>query len=113
MVFEMNTLQTIQYAGSEHCDDVRAAVPENSPSFSDMKVVVHSRNIVHDEFQETSNTAGLADEIKESPRLSGSAEDIHSTTSKGKEIVVSLEVALYCKMDADGTTETPLKGLGV
>jgi hypothetical protein len=112
MVFEMNTLQTIQRAGSEHCDDVRAAVPENNQSFSGMKVVVHNRNIVQDEFQETSNTVGLADELKESPRPSGSAEGIHSATSKGRKIVVSPEVALYCKMDADGTTETPLKGLG-
>jgi hypothetical protein len=30
MVFEMNTLQTIQRVGSEHCDDVRAVVPENN-----------------------------------------------------------------------------------
>jgi hypothetical protein len=113
MVFEMNPMLTIQCAGSEHCDDVRVAVPENNQSFSDMKVMVHSRNIVQDEFQETSNTTGLADELKESPRLSGNAEDIHSATSKSKKIVVSPEVALYYKMDADGTTETPLKGLGV
>jgi len=63
--------------------------------------------------QETSNTAGLAGKLKESPRLSGSPEDILSATSKSKRIVVGPEVALYCKMDADETTETPLKGLGV
>ncbi len=89
MVFEMNPMLTMQCAGSEHCDDVRAAVPENNQSFSGMKVVVHSRNIVQDELQETSYTTGLADELKESPRLSGSAEDIHSATSKSKKIIVN------------------------
>jgi hypothetical protein len=113
MVFEMNLMLMIQSVGSELCDGVRAAVPENNQSFSDMKVVVHSKNIVQDEFQETSNTVGLADELKKSPRLSDSAEEIHSATSKSKKIVVGPEVALYCKMDADGTTETPLQGLGV
>ncbi|CAK9256491.1 unnamed protein product [Sphagnum jensenii] len=113
MVFEMNPMLTIQCAGSEHCDNVRAAVPENNQSFSDMKIVVHSKNIVQGEFQETSNTAGLTDKLKESPRLSGNPEDILSATSKSKKIVVGPEVALYCKMDADETTETPLKGLGV
>ncbi len=113
MVFEMNPMLTIQSARSEHCDGVRAEVPENNQSFSDMKVVMHIKNIIQDEFQKFSNTAGLVDEFKESPRLSGSAEEIHSATSKSKKIVVGPEVALYCKMDADETTETPLKGLGV
>jgi len=102
MTFEMNPVLTIQCAGPEHCDGVsftdlkraRAAVPENNQSFSDMEVVVFSKNIVQDEFQETSNAAGFADEHKESPRLSGISNDIHSATSKSKEIIVGPEAAL-------------------
>ncbi|CAM6066124.1 unnamed protein product [Sphagnum tenellum] len=80
MIFEMNPMLTIQCAGSEHCDGVRAAVPENNQSFSDMEVVVHNKNIVQDKFQETSNATGLANELKESQKVSGNAEDIHSAT---------------------------------
>ncbi len=153
----MNPVLTIQCAGPEHCDGVsftdlkqaRAPVLENNQSFSNMELVVLNKNIVQDKFEETSNVAGLADEHEESPRLSDISEDIHSATSKNKEIVVGPEAALCewaipnefqdntttievnesskrrgllemvgcvfatasCKMDADETTETPLKGL--
>ncbi len=159
MVFEMNPVLTIQCARPKHCNDVsftdlkwaRAAVPENNQSFSNMEVVVLNKNIVQDKFEETSNVAGLADEHEERPRLSAISEDIHSATSRSKEIVVGPKAALCewaipnefqdhpttvevnesskgrgllemadcvfatanCKMDANGTTETPPKGLGV
>jgi hypothetical protein len=159
MVFEMNPVLIIQCVGLEHCDDAsftdleraKAAVPKNDQSFSNMEAVVLNKNIIQGEFEETSNEAGLADEHEERPRLSDIFEDIHSATSKSKEIVVGPEAALCdyavqiefqnspttieddesskgrgllemadcvfattnCKMDADETTETPLKGLGV
>jgi hypothetical protein len=159
MVFEMNPVLTIQCAGLEHCDDMsftdlkqaKAAVLENDQSFSNMEAIVLNKNIIQDKFEETSNVAGLADEHEERPRLSDISEDIHSVTSKSKEIVVGPEAALCewaipnefqdnpttievnesskgrgllemvdcvfatanCEMDADETTETPLKGLGV
>ncbi|CAK9195091.1 unnamed protein product [Sphagnum troendelagicum] len=68
MIFESNPVLTIQCARPEHCDG--------------------------DKFQETSNAAGFADEHKESPRLSGISDDIHSTISKSKEIIVGPKATL-------------------
>jgi hypothetical protein len=59
-----------------------------------MKAVVFNKDIVQDKSEETSNEAGLAEEHEEKPGLSDISEDIHSTTSKSKEIVVGLEAAL-------------------
>ncbi|CAM6023953.1 unnamed protein product [Sphagnum balticum] len=159
MVFEMNPVLTIQCAGLEHCDDVsftdleraKAAVPESHQPLSDIEVVLLNKNIVQDEFEETSNAPSSTDKHEERSRLSGISEVISSATTKSKEIVVDPDAALCdcvvqiefqnnpttieddesskgrglvemvdcvfatanCKMDADETTDTPLKGFGV
>jgi hypothetical protein len=102
MVFEMNPVLTIRCARPEHCDDVsytdlgraNAAVPESNRLPPDMKAVMFDKDIVQDKSEETSDEASLAKEHEEKPKLSDISEDIHSTTSKGKEIVVGPEAAL-------------------
>ncbi|CAK9221196.1 unnamed protein product [Sphagnum troendelagicum] len=91
-----------QYLSSEpqmevHFTDLEQAkvvVPESDQPLSDMEVVVLNKNIVQDEFEETSNAAGSADKHKESPILSGISEVVPSATTKSKEIVVDPETAL-------------------
>jgi hypothetical protein len=75
-------------------EQAKVVVPESDQPLSDMEVVVLNKNIVQDEFGETSNAAGSADKHKESPRLSGISEVVPSATSKSKEIVVGPEAAL-------------------
>jgi hypothetical protein len=102
MAFGVNPVLTIQYAGPEHGNNVsftnlertKVAVPESNQLLSDMKAVMFNKDIVQDEFEETSDEVGLAEEHEEKLGLSDISEDIHSTTSKGKEIVVGPEAAL-------------------
>jgi hypothetical protein len=75
-------------------EQAKVVVPESDQPLSDMEVVVLNKNIVQDEFEETSNAAGSADKHKESPRLSGISEVVPSATTKSKEIVVDPEAAL-------------------
>jgi hypothetical protein len=75
-------------------EQAKVVVPESDQPLSDMEVVVLNKNIVQDEFEETSNAAGSADKQKESPRLSGISEVVPSATTKSKEIVVDPEAAL-------------------
>jgi hypothetical protein len=85
MVFEMNPVLTIQCAKPKCCDN--------------------------EEIEEASN---VADEHEKRPRLITISEHIHSATSESKKIAAGPEAALSdSKMDADGTTGTPLEGLGV
>jgi hypothetical protein len=102
VVFEMNPMLTIQYAGPElgdgaSCTDLeraKAVVPEKNLLFPNMEAVVLNRDVSQDKFEETSKVAGLTDEHEERPRPSAISEDIHSATSKSKEIVVGPEAAL-------------------
>ncbi len=110
MIFEMNPVLTIQCAGPEHCDGVsftdlkraRAAVPENNQSFSDMEVVVLSKNIVQDEFQETSNAAGSTEEPTCSTRIQSGASslqnaegDVNMIEEAGRELDTGVEPMVY------------------
>jgi hypothetical protein len=60
----------------------------------DMEVVMLDKNIIQDEFEETSNAPGSTDKYKESPRLNSISEVVSSATTKSKEIVVDAEAAL-------------------
>jgi hypothetical protein len=75
-------------------EQAKVLVPESDQPLSDMEVMVLNKDIVQDEFEQTSNAAGSADKHKESPRLSGISEAIPSATTKSKEIVVDPEAAL-------------------
>jgi len=75
-------------------EQAKVVVPESDQPLSDMEVVMLNKNIVQDEFEETSNAPGSTDKYKESPRLSSNSEVVPSATTKSKEIVMDPEAAL-------------------
>jgi hypothetical protein len=91
----LNSVNKVASLSSNHSEqEAKVVVPESDQPLSDVEVVVLNKNIVQDEFEETSNAAGSVDKHKESPRLSGISEVVPSATSKSKEIVVGPEAAL-------------------
>jgi len=75
-------------------EQAKVVVPESDQPLSNMEVVMLNKNIVQDEFEETSNALCSTDKYKESPRLSSISEFVPSATTKSKEIVVDAEAAL-------------------
>jgi hypothetical protein len=75
-------------------EQAKVVVPESDQPLLDREVVVLNKNIIQDEFEETSNALGSTDKHKESPRLSGISEVVPFATTKSKEIVVDPEAAL-------------------
>ncbi len=91
----LNSVNKVASLSSNHSEqEAKVVVPESDQPLSDVEVVVLNKNIVQDEFEETSNAARSANKHKESPRLSGISEVVPSATSKSKEIVVGPEAAL-------------------
>jgi hypothetical protein len=75
-------------------EQAKVVVPESDQPLSDIEVVMLDKNIVQDEFDETSNAPGSTDKYKESPRLNSISEVVPSATIKSKEIVVDAKAAL-------------------
>ncbi len=95
VVGELESVKKVASLSSNHSEqEAKVVVPESDQPLSDMEVAVLNKNIVQDEFEETSNAASSAVKHKESPRLSGISKDVPSATSKSKEIVVGPKTAL-------------------
>jgi len=81
----------VHFTDLEHA---KVVVSESDQPLSDMEVMMLNKNIVQDEFEESSNAPGSTDKYKESPRLSSISEVVPFITTKSKEIVVHPEAAL-------------------